>query len=114
LAAVSLSLRWVAYAGCVSSTCLVSFTDGADVTDSVRVSASSLYEAAALGIAEFKRSGFALAAIGRGTRLTISVEAPATTHQLSVAKLQAWLDTNGKTPGEQAKKVTQRQLLGRQ
>jgi hypothetical protein len=37
----------------VSSTCRVSFTDGADVTHTVTVSASSLYEAAVLGIAEF-------------------------------------------------------------
>ena len=42
----------------VSSTCRVSFTDGANVTHTVTVSASSLYEAAALGVAEFKRNGF--------------------------------------------------------
>jgi hypothetical protein len=41
------------------------------------------------------------------------VEPPATTHELSVGKLQAWLATNGKTPREQATKVTLRQLLGR-
>jgi len=97
----------------VSSTCRVSFTDGADMTHTVTVSASSLYEAAARGIAEFKRSGFAFASVGPATRLTISVEPPATTHELSVAKLQTWLDTNGKTPREQALKVTLRQLLGR-
>jgi hypothetical protein len=28
-------------------------------------------------------------------------------------KLQGWLDGNAKTPSEQAKKVTLRQLLGR-
>ena len=97
----------------MSSICRVSFTDGADVTHTVTVSASSLYEAAAVGIAEFKRNGFALVSIGPATRLTISVEPPATTHELTVGKLQAWLDTNGKTPREQATKVTLRQLLGR-
>jgi hypothetical protein len=102
-----------AYPGKVSSTCRVSFTDGADVTHTVTVSASSLYEAAVLGIAEFKKSGFAFANIGPATRLKISVEPPAITHELSVGKLQAWLDTNGKTPREQATKVTLRQLLGR-
>jgi hypothetical protein len=30
-----------------------------------------------------------------------------------VAKWQAWLDSNGKTPREQAKTVTLRHLLGR-
>ena len=32
---------------------------------------------------------------------------------LAVAKLQVWLDTNGKTPREQATKITLRQILGR-
>ena len=91
----------------------MSFTDGADVTHTVTVSASSLYEAAALGIAEFKRNGFAFANVGSATRLRISVQPPAATHELTVAKLQSWLDTNGKTPREQARKVTLRQLLGR-
>jgi hypothetical protein len=102
-----------AYPGIVSSTCRVSFTDGANITHTVTVSASSLYEAAALGVAEFKRSGFAFTSIGPATRLTIAVEPPATKHELSVGKLQAWLETNGKTPREQATKVTLRQLLGR-
>ena len=102
-----------AYAGGVSSTCRVSFDDGAGMTHTVSVSASSLYEAAALALAEFKRSGFALAAVGPGTRLKVAVETPATTHELSVAKLQSWLDSSGRTPREQEAKVTLRQILGR-
>ena len=86
--------------------------DGANVTHTVTVSASSLYEAAVLGIAEFKRNGFAFIGIGPATRLTISVGPPVTTHELTVGKLQGWLDANGKTPREQATKVTLRQLLG--
>jgi hypothetical protein len=35
----------------------VSFTDGADVTHTFTISASSLYEAAVLGIVEFKKNG---------------------------------------------------------
>ena len=34
-------------------------------------------------------------------------------HDLFIAKLQAWLDGNAKTPSEQAKKVTLQQFLGR-
>ena len=102
-----------AYPESVSSVCRVSFTDGAEMTHTVTVSASSLYEAAALGIVEFKRSGFAFTSIGPATRLKISVDPPAATHELSVAKLHAWLNTNGKTPREQAAKVTLRQILER-
>jgi len=83
------------------------------MTHTVTVSASSLYEAAALAVAEFKRSGFALAAIGPATRLKVAVEGPSTMHELSVGKLDAWLSANGRTPREQAMKVTLRQILGR-
>lgn len=83
------------------------------MTHTVSVSASSLHEAAALALAEFKKSGFAFTAVGPATRLKVAVEAPTTTHELSVGKLQAWLDSSGKTPSEQAKKVTLRQLLQR-
>lgn len=102
-----------AYTENVSSTCRVSFTDGAHMTHTVTVSASSLFEAAALGLAEFKRSGFALAAVGTATRLTVFLELPAATHVVSVPKLQAWLNSSGKTPREQARKVNLRQALGR-
>jgi hypothetical protein len=61
----------------------------------VTASASSFYEAAALGVAEFKKSGFAFASIGPATRPTIAVEPPATTHELPVGKLQAWLEDEG-------------------
>jgi hypothetical protein len=101
------------YAEVVSSTCRVSFDDGAGMTHTVTVAATSLYEAAALALAEFKRTGFALMSVGPGTRLKVAVEAPATMHELSVGKFDAWLNCSGKTPREQAQKVTLRQMLGR-
>jgi len=90
----------------------VTFTDGAGVTHSVAVAASSMYEAAALALAEFKKCGFAMAMAGPGTRLTVAVETPSTTHELTVSRLQAWLDSSAKTPREQAVKVRLRQSLG--
>jgi hypothetical protein len=103
-----------AYAGLVTSPCRVSFTDSAGITHTVSVSASSLYEAAALALAEFEKCGFTIMIAGPATKLTVAVEAPTTTHVLTVAKLQSWLDTNGKSPREQAAKVTLRQLLRRE
>jgi hypothetical protein len=94
------------------SSCKVSFTDAVGVSHSVTLAASSLYEAAALAVAEFKKSGFALVEVGHGTKLTIAVEAPAITHELTVGKLETWLSTNGKSPREQAIKVELRELLG--
>jgi len=98
----------------VSSTCRVSFEDGVGIAHTVTVCADTLYEAAALALAEFKRSGFAFGGVGPGTRLKVSVESPTVVHELTVGKLQTWLDTNGRTPREQARKVTLRQRLERQ
>ncbi len=54
----------------------VGFSDPEGVTQVVGVVASSLYEATALVLIEFRRCGFADAAAGPATRLTVSVEAP--------------------------------------
>lgn len=81
------------------------------MSHSVEVVASSLYEAAALAVTEFRRCGFADAAQGSAARLTISVEAPSTTHELSVRKLSAWLGGAGTSPSEPALKVRLRDLL---
>jgi hypothetical protein len=64
-------------------TCRVSFTDPEGVTHSVVVSAASVYEAAALAVAEFRRAHLAEVIVGPGTRLQIAVEAPAMSHELS-------------------------------
>jgi hypothetical protein len=88
----------------------VSFEDGAGIAYSVAVCAESLYEAAALALAEFN-SGFVLSGVGPGTRLKVVVEAPTTAHELTVGKLEAWLNSNGLSPREQAKKVKLRQRI---
>jgi hypothetical protein len=77
------------------------------VTHAVTVAAASLYEAAACGIAEFRHSGFVFGGGWPGNAAN-DCDPPTTTHELPVAKLQSWLDTNGKTPREQAVKVTLR------
>jgi hypothetical protein len=103
-----------AYSGCVATVrkCRVAFTDSEGVSHDVEVVASSLYEAAALAVAEFRRCGFADAAPGSAARLTVSVEAPSTTHELTVRELSSWLDGGGKSPSEQALKVRLREVLG--
>jgi hypothetical protein len=77
----------------------------------VEVSAASLYEAAVLALSEFRRTGIAAVTAGPGTRLRVEVKAPATSHELSVGKLTAWLECSGKTPAEQALKTRLREIL---
>jgi hypothetical protein len=50
-------------------TCLVSFTDSEAIRHAVEVAASTLYEAAALAIGEFRPCGFTADASGPATRL---------------------------------------------
>jgi hypothetical protein len=59
------------------------------VHHAVEVSASTLYEGAALAIAEFRRCGFTANAPGPATRLTVSLKAPATSHEIQVSKIES-------------------------
>lgn len=91
--------------------CIVSFADSVGINHSVTVCGESLYETAVLALAEFRKCGFADATFGSGTHLTVAVQAPATTHEVSVGKLTAWLESGGRSPREQALKVRLRALL---
>lgn len=103
-----------AYNGIVpSSRCTVSFTDTNGITHSVNVSAGSLFEAAALAVAEFRRCGFADAAPGPGTILDVAVQSPSTAHSLRASQLAGWLRSSGKSPNEQALKVRLREEMER-
>ena len=65
----------------------------------------TLYEAAALAIAEFRRCGFTANSPGPATRLTVTVKTPATSHEIRLGKSEAWLQSGGRSPNEQALKV---------
>jgi hypothetical protein len=94
-----------------SRSCRVSFTDSEALEHAVEVNAASVYEAAVLGLAEFRRCGFADATFGPATRLTVRVKQPETEHTVSVGKLQSWLDGSGKSPNEQVLKRRLREML---
>jgi hypothetical protein len=92
--------------------CSVSFTDSEGMTHTVEVSASTVYEAGALAIAEFGRCRFTPDPPGPASRLTVMVKAPATSHEVRVSKIESWLQSGGKSPNEQAMKVRLRGVLG--
>jgi hypothetical protein len=83
---------------------MVSFTDTEGIEHSVHVSASSLFEAAVLAMAEFRKHGFAETVFGPVTKLNVRVKAPEASHTVSVGKVKSWLDGVGKNPGEQVEK----------
>ena len=93
--------------------CRVSFTDPSGITHAAVVSAASLYEAAVLGLAELRRCAMVDDAPGAATRFTVAVESPYTFHEVTMQKLTAWLQGDGRSPAEQALKVRLREALRR-
>jgi hypothetical protein len=80
------------------------------VEHAVQVSAASLYEAAVMGMAEFRRCGFADATFGPATRLKIRVKGPEAEHTVAVAKVRAaggW----ARSPIERLEKNRLKELL---
>jgi hypothetical protein len=78
----------------------------------IQLCASSPYEAAVLALSEFRKSWLVEVLPGRATRLTVTVKAPATSHELTVGKLEDWLASGGNSPREQVEKGRLRGLLG--
>lgn len=80
----------------------------------VEVSATSLYEAAVLALAQFRTGWLIQVLPGRATRLTVTIAAPATSHEVEVGKLEDWLARSGKSPSELVLKKRLLELLNKQ
>ncbi len=74
-----------------SRLCNVSLTDPDGVRHTVEVSAESLMEAAALGLAALKREN-RIHGPGRAARLDVTVLAPVVKHSVSVERVMKWLE----------------------
>jgi hypothetical protein len=79
----------------------------------VEITASSLFEAAVVAMAEFRKHGFAETKFGSATQLNVRVKSPEASHVVSIGKVQAWLDRVGRSPREQVEKNRLRYLLSR-
>ena len=82
------------------------------IRHSIEVAAESLYEAAALAVNEFRRHPWADGMEpGAVTRLTVSVNAPHTTHELSIRQLEKWVSSTAGSPKDIVRKGRVRELL---
>jgi hypothetical protein len=88
--------------------CTVSYRDMEGITRYVDVSASSLYEAAVLGMNAFEQTGWADHPVGA---MEIVVKSPAVKHLVPVAKVTNWLSRVG-NPRDSALKARLRAILG--
>ena len=92
-------------------TCTVSFNGPSGIRHSVDVTAESVYEAAALGVAALRKSGWA-DVVASGTELEIQVREPPTCHRLTVHQVHRWCDGIAASPDETLKKRRLKGLLG--
>lgn len=91
-------------------TCTVSFVGPTGVRHSVDVTAESLYEAAALAVATFRKSAW-VDTVAPGTELDIQVREPATSHRITVRQIQRWCDGIAISPDDTLRKRRLKQLL---
>jgi len=83
-------------------TCVVSYWDTEGMEHSVEESATSVYEAAALGLQSFRKSSLTSARPGQATlRVTVRAEE---SREVRVSALESRLGSGGKSPREQALK----------
>jgi hypothetical protein len=84
--------------------CLVSVTDSDGVKHSVTVSAASLFDAAAAGLAAFRRESWAAAALSPNATVRVEVQPPPVVHDVPLKALERWENTPAISPSEQAVK----------
>ncbi len=91
-------------------TCRVTLRNPDGVEHRVEVSAGSLMEAAALGLAALKREGW-VEGPGRAATLEIAVIEPVVKHTISVERVLKWLDGVTTSPSELVKREKLKSLL---
>jgi hypothetical protein len=86
--------------------CLVSVTDSEGVKHSVTLSAATLFEAAAAGVAAFRRESWAAAALTSNARVRVEVQPPPIVHDVPLKAIERWVNAPAISPSEQAAKRT--------
>jgi hypothetical protein len=94
-------------------TCRVTCRDIEGVEHTAEVSANSLYEAVARGLAAMRHADW-VGDMGHGqTTITVVVRQPEVEHKVRMRDFEAWLESNGRSPAEMALKARLREFLGK-
>lgn len=92
--------------------CKVSFTDTDGNTHSCRVTASSVYEAAAQGLVAIRNSGWANVPF-EPQRISVAVNEIPVEHEVRYMDLMKWAQREGgRTPREVSERTRVRRILG--
>jgi hypothetical protein len=92
-------------------TCRVICRDIEGVKHTVEVTADSLFEAVARGLAAFRDADWVGDIGGGQTTITVVVKQPEVEHEVRKRDFEAWLESNGRSPAEMALKSRLRELL---
>ena len=104
--------KW--YAGCAMSLrlCRVVVSDLEGVMHTVEVTASTLYEAVALGLSAIRKQEWAAETPHGLNTVDVRVSAVAMTHSVKMLDFHRWLDRKGGSPREIALRNHLRMILG--
>jgi hypothetical protein len=83
------------------------------IEHAVEVTAESLYEAVARGLAAFRKADWVSDIRPGQTTITVMVKQPEVEHKVCLLDFEAWLESNGRTPAEMVLKTRLRELLGK-
>lgn len=92
--------------------CRVRVRDVDGVLHEVEVAASSLYEAAAAGLAAFRQEDWAADALTPNAILRVEVRLPAVVHEVPLKAVERWLRTPSVSPKEEVAKRALREADG--
>jgi hypothetical protein len=85
--------------------CTVSLRDTEGVTHAVQVQATSLFEAAARGVAAFREQGWAAQALTDTAVLRIEVHVPPVVHDVPLKAVERWLRSPSASPKDASVKI---------
>jgi hypothetical protein len=92
-------------------TCRVTIRDREGTDHSVVVTASTLYEAVALGLAAFRSSHWVPSAADMDT-VRVSVTSVPVQHSVKMRDFDAWLEREGGSPRDVVGRARAREILG--
>jgi hypothetical protein len=89
--------------------CTVTFRGVSGIRHSLDVEAETLYEAAVMAVARFRKDIWGEAIVS-GTALEVEVREPSAKHSLTLQQVEQWLARSG-TPYESSKKAKLKMML---
>lgn len=92
--------------------CRVTIRDMEGVTHSVEVTASTLYEAVALGLRQIRGNEWVERMPGKYDTVTVCVTNVQVEHTVKMGEFTSWMERNGNSPAEMMRIRKVREILG--